>query len=92
MTPGEALEQRAYAEKAVGHLKLARELLKKADAPRAVEKVRLAIKSAEGAVRNTSCRKWRTDGAENVELTPQTPIHPDALATLQLLRVPATRS
>jgi len=89
MTAGEALEQQAYAEKAIGHLKMARDLLKKADAPRAVEKVRRALKSAEGAVRNTSCRKWRTDGEENAQLELQTPIHPDALATLQLLRVPA---
>lgn len=61
MSPNDALEQRAYVQKALGHLRMARDLLKKADAPRATEKTRRAMKSAEGALRNVSGREFRAE-------------------------------
>lgn len=44
---------------AIHHLRVARELLKSAAAPRASVKVRRALKSAEGAERNALCRMRR---------------------------------
>ncbi len=41
---------------ALGYLHAARKLLKEADCPQALDKVRLAIKSAEGARRHVSTR------------------------------------
>jgi len=41
---------------AVLHLRAARDLLRCANAPKSLQRVRLALSSAEGAVRNASCR------------------------------------
>lgn len=45
---------------AIALLRTARTLLVRANAPRAADKVRAAIKSAEGAARNATCRTYRT--------------------------------
>ena len=52
-------EEEQMIAKAIDHLKLARTLLTSARAPRAVIKVRLALKSAEGAARNASNKAMR---------------------------------
>jgi hypothetical protein len=47
---------------AIELLRLARDLLRRAKAPRAVERVRLAIKSADGALRHAQGMRSRTGG------------------------------
>lgn len=47
-------------EFAFGHLRRARELLARADAPRALERVRDALSSTEGALRHVRHRLRRT--------------------------------
>lgn len=44
---------------ALDHLRKARELLDMADAPKATDKVRSALKSAEGAQRNAIGKSYR---------------------------------
>lgn len=46
------IDQLAEISDAISLLRVAREKLKMADAPRSVEKVRAALKSAEGAFRH----------------------------------------
>jgi hypothetical protein len=48
-----------YARAAVRHLKIARDMLQKAQAPRSVERVSLALSSAKGAVRAAGYREAR---------------------------------
>lgn len=44
---------------AIAHLRAARDLLKRADAPQATDAVRRAMKSAEGALRHSQGRDCR---------------------------------
>ena len=53
-------DTRANVRAALKHLRIARELLRKADCPRALEKTRAAIKSADGADRHVTHRGMRT--------------------------------
>jgi hypothetical protein len=53
-------DTRANVRAALRHLRIARDLLRKADCPRALEKTRAAIKSADGADRHASHRSMRT--------------------------------
>lgn len=46
-------------DEALRHLRIARRLLTTADCPRARERVRLALKSTEGARRNVQARAHR---------------------------------
>ncbi|MBG6083048.1 hypothetical protein [Rubrivivax gelatinosus] len=52
-------------ELAIAKLREARDLLAAADAPRSLERVRAALKSAEGAGRNAGYRRVRADLADN---------------------------
>jgi len=60
-TPADVQHAIDNTKRALVHLKCARDLLKLADAPRAVAKVRRAITSAEGALRNAAARPYRTE-------------------------------
>lgn len=51
-----------HVRAAIAALRLARDHLKAARAPKAADKVRLALKSAEGAGRNVSVRDYRENG------------------------------
>lgn len=53
-------------QNAIGKLREARSLLKAAGATRAVEKVRSALKSAEGAERHATCLAVRSDAGSVV--------------------------
>lgn len=55
-----AIDTRTNVEAALKHLRIARDLLYKADCPRALEKTRAAIKSADGADRHAYRRDTRT--------------------------------
>jgi hypothetical protein len=46
-------------DNALSHLRIARDLLKVADAPKATDKVRHAMKSAEGAERHARLERYR---------------------------------
>lgn len=54
----------ARIRRACDHLREARDLLRAAGAPRATDKVRKALKSAEGAERNASVRRWKDEAAQ----------------------------
>ncbi len=49
----------ASIELAIGHLRIARDRLREAGAPRAITRVRLALTSAEGALRHAKTRQFR---------------------------------
>lgn len=51
--------EEALVVEAIGHLKAARDLLRKAGAVKTVERVRLALSSAEGALRNAYMKPRR---------------------------------
>ncbi|RWI35506.1 hypothetical protein [Mesorhizobium sp.] len=55
------VDDQARVAVALGHLRLARDLLVQAKATRAAERVRQAIKSTEGAVRHVNNRIYRTE-------------------------------
>lgn len=50
---------KAQIDLAIGHLKAARDALAKADCPRALNKVRSAVSSAQGAKRHAGRRPMR---------------------------------
>lgn len=52
-------ESERWITDAIEHLRSARDLLVTADAPRAADKVRAALKSAEGALRHAHGRQYR---------------------------------
>lgn len=55
------VDDQARISVALGHLRLARDLLVTAKAPKAAEKVRRALQSAEGALRHVNHRMFRTE-------------------------------
>lgn len=61
-TPAPATQEEMVSL-AISKLREARDLLTAADAPRALERVRSALKSAEGAERNAGYRRIRSDRA-----------------------------
>jgi hypothetical protein len=63
-TQAEAIEAELAAERALALLMQAREELVDANAPKTLERVRLAISSAKGAVRNAHARVTRAYYAE----------------------------
>jgi len=46
---------------AISHLKVARDLLKRAEAPKATDRVRLALSSAKGALRHAYHEPYRKE-------------------------------
>ncbi len=58
-TAAEATAAICTVERAVEHLRAARDLLREAKAPKALQRVRSALSSAEGAVRNAGYRVSR---------------------------------
>jgi len=55
-----AIDTRSNVQAALRHLRIARDLLNKADCPRALEKTRAAIRSADGADRHVQHRGARS--------------------------------
>lgn len=53
-SPARAFPRETYIDEAIAHLKTARNMLVKAGAPKAADKARKALRSAEGAKRHAS--------------------------------------